>query len=182
MSTEIFSLMQGLTRHYGGFSQRALLDLTSEHLRKPAQTYLAYLIAEGIALPFRRDAIIHYAVAAGDCPPPPSGKPRTRAAHRALWTAMRGLKQFTLPELISAAATEALVPSRKLASDFIETLLALGYLRAASGSYAFIRQNVGPVPPLPVPGTCAAYDVHLRRVVNVTDQRKSALNVIRRAA
>lgn len=106
-----------------------------------------------------------------------------------VWTAMRTLGVFTLPELAVAASTEDHVVKLRTAETYVRRLAAAGvvlvvepYRRggnghargARAGTYRLARlHNTGPKPPK-IFGVDTVFDANREKIIAVTDVREVA--------
>lgn len=102
---------------------------------------------------------------------PPHRVLRGGTAEECLWTAMRALKTFTLPEVAFAASTDTLTVSQEIAELYLRRLRDAGYVmlqrdatsRAAERWRLVPKMNTGPLAPMLMQVTLT-FDRNSRRV------------------
>jgi hypothetical protein len=179
--------MSALQRHHGSFTLRIIVDIVGAEHRKRVVNYLDILVDERVVSyesePARGGLVTyHYRIInLGEVPPI---RPRDKGARqRALWTAMRSLKNFSEAELAVAAATEDLPIGRDAAAAYIGELAAAGFItvagvaptRFATPSYRLQpSHNTGPRAPIVLVADSVAFDLNLMRSVNLNSSGRAA--------
>ena len=94
-----------------------------------------------------------------------------------MWTAMRGLRQFTAQELALAASTDTVQVKEKAAREYLLGLCRAGYVAALAKTgrngarlhwKLMPARNTGPLSPSLMKRGTVVYDRNLNRFVNVT--------------
>lgn len=179
-SQQLWRVMSALQAHYGEFTQRVLMDIVGSQHRRTVEAYLAFLVSEKVVSVSRGSSPtspLSYAIVnAGEAPPLRRGLHGGAVRQQALWTAIRGLRTFSVPELAVSASTEELPIGQQLAVEYVQHLTRAGYLRETGALprqkrtklYALIpARNTGPRAPI-VNRAEPGFDLNLMRVVNVT--------------
>lgn len=180
-------IMTGLQMHYGEFTSRVVVDLAGVGHRKTIENYLAFLAAERVVrvVESRMEAgarvtNVYRIVNLGDAPPMRRGDSSLGQRQQAMWTAIRSLGTFRVPELAEAAATDEAIP-RETAAGYVADLLKAGYLTIAghapeSRRFTLYRlvpsRNTGPRAPIVMRQERACFDLNLMRTVNLNAPAK----------
>lgn len=177
-TASIWRTMGILNHHFGFFTTRAVLDILGNSERRLVEGYIAFLKRESvieITEAERQTSVTAFRfrlVRDGEAPPLPTGeKARMRECRQALWTAIRGLRQFSPAELALAASTENLAV-RGAVQPFLAALTGAGYLDRLTPSVYRLRRarDTGPRAPILTSEDGSLFDLNLMRAVNVTAQ------------
>jgi hypothetical protein len=178
-SQQIWRVMSALQAHQGSFSQRLVVDILGPRQRRAVEAYLAFLVAEKVVAVTRGSTptapLTYSIVNTGEAPPDRRGLHGGTARQQALWTAIRGLRSFSVPELALSASTEELPIGLQLAVEYVQHLARAGYLRETgtlprqrqTKLYALVvARNTGPRAPI-LHRSEPAFDLNLMRSVNL---------------
>jgi hypothetical protein len=174
-------IMTGLQTHYGEFTSRVVVDLAGVGHRKTIENYLAFLVAEKVVRIVDSHSAgakvtnVYRIVNLGEAPPMRRGDSSLGQRQQAMWTAIRSLGTFRVPELAEAAATDEVIP-RETAAGYVADLLRAGYLSVAghapeSRRFTLYRllpaRNTGPRAPIVMRSERACFDLNIMRLVNL---------------
>lgn len=127
-------MMTALTRSAGGFTITDIWQLTNSRKRQTIKHYIHVCRDEGHLEALGEDAngAVSYRVVNLNQSAPVIRRPNYAGVRgriqQQLWTAMRGLSQFTIRELAVEASTDDIEVKIRAAKDFVKALTEAGFL------------------------------------------------------